>query len=306
MGKPAINTNLAILPCNCKCSVNVDPCNCNKAAVSVQCRTRSGGYALCGFEEFGTPSNPPKRYRRWTITGTWQHKVYGQYWECNDATTHQLIRYTNSGAAFYANAPGCALTDQRRVDFYTETFDQNTGQTTSSSSTTLGRPGYIGSPYSTCNGTKTETKTTRRHKANNVCCPAENDLARFATGDVSETLSVEDTESDAIARAARSVAWSDWFPCPCTCCAWRTKRGAGALSGSWQEAELKFTAKGSPGATAVIEVTLVQRPLAGGVASTSKELYTIYCDGAGDGEVTISVPSASGSEVCYSGLTQIK
>lgn len=306
MAKPPLNTNLVVMPCGCPCSVGVDPCNCNKASVGVQCRSRSGSYSLCGFEEFTNPSVPPKRYRQLVGTGTFEFIQYGYQWGCDNVFGYVLNRYTNSGAAIYANAPGCALVDTRQYVSLTEAYDHTTGIVTTSSATNHGS--YIGTPYSTCNGEVTITRTSKRHQGAGTCCPNENGLARKSTGTVSETLSAEDTESDAIARAARSVAWSDWRSVSGgnACCASRSLRGAGQFAGAWTEAEIKLTAKGAPYAQAVVEVTFTQRPLGGGAASTSKEEYTVYCGGDGTGETTISVPTAAGSEVCFSGFKQLK
>lgn len=50
----------------CPCS-NQDGCQCSGGNCSLQCRTRVGTATLCGFDEFGTPSNPPRKFRKKTV-----------------------------------------------------------------------------------------------------------------------------------------------------------------------------------------------------------------------------------------------
>lgn len=51
----------------CACSQQV---GCNCGSFPLQCRSASGTASLCGFSEFATPSNPPKKYRRVDLSGT--------------------------------------------------------------------------------------------------------------------------------------------------------------------------------------------------------------------------------------------
>lgn len=59
----------------CDCSQHVG-CDCGGASCQINCRSKAENAELCGYPEFGTPSDPPKKYRKkvWAgtmFTGSW-------------------------------------------------------------------------------------------------------------------------------------------------------------------------------------------------------------------------------------------
>lgn len=54
----------------CDCPSDNNPCNCGDCPAVIECRSRGGLLSLCGEPEFGTPSTPPRYYRRCTGGGS--------------------------------------------------------------------------------------------------------------------------------------------------------------------------------------------------------------------------------------------
>lgn len=300
MAKPPINTNLVVMPCDCPCSVGVDPCNCNKASVGVQCRSRSGSYTLIGYDEFVNPSVPPRRYKTVVLSGQLRKNIGYcpiTFEGCDFSTVKST--YTVSGSCGYRP-------DGTR-------FSNGSLRVVSDLGTTVSDTCDLVSPSTYVCMDEIKTRTSITKQGQGAACTSPDDFTISGSyfrifGSQTKSLSSEDTESAAIARIARTIVWSDWRPVSGgnACCASRSKRGAGQFSGAWTEAELKLTAKGAPHATAVVEITLVQRPLAGGAAIEEKPNVTIYCDSAGNGEVILGLPSVAGFETCYAGMKQLK
>ncbi len=53
----------------CDCSQYVN-CDCGGAGCAILCRSKAENAELCGYPEFGAPSDPPKKYRKKTWAGT--------------------------------------------------------------------------------------------------------------------------------------------------------------------------------------------------------------------------------------------
>lgn len=55
-------------PGSCCSCADQSGCDCISNNCSLSCRTRAGTASLCGYDEFGTPSTPPKKYRERRVT----------------------------------------------------------------------------------------------------------------------------------------------------------------------------------------------------------------------------------------------
>jgi hypothetical protein len=56
--------------CGCDCGGTTNPCDCNGPGCALECRHKSATAELCGFEEFVSPSVPPRKFRRRVLSGT--------------------------------------------------------------------------------------------------------------------------------------------------------------------------------------------------------------------------------------------
>lgn len=90
---------------------------CNDDAPTLVCRTASASKTKCGFDEFGTPSSPPKKYLTKAQSGGLTDTF--------DAGGPDEVTYQNvwSGAISYSR-PGCTATDTRQLAI-TSTYGAN-------------------------------------------------------------------------------------------------------------------------------------------------------------------------------------
>lgn len=252
---------------NCKCRENMDPCKCG-ATITAYNRTIKGVYELCGFTEFANPSLPPKKYRLKTWSG---HVHFGTCYSAEfggadrwELPCHLIEDGTCNGGKIVQQFPAC----DAWISSYGEHY-------------------YV----------ETKTKTVRTNTAVGVQYGCTPNYAEPAAGYKRETLSMEDTEAAAIARAVKAGTWSEWAEGG-ACCAWRPYRPAGTFSGSFQQAELKIVVKGGINEVVKVKVIFEQTPLAGGRSVKAEEQYELYCDGAGDVSEVITVPTAPGYSFC--------
>lgn len=54
----------------CDCESMTSPCDCIQLECNFQCQSKTGVATLCGWPEFGTPSSPPKKYRKRDVQGS--------------------------------------------------------------------------------------------------------------------------------------------------------------------------------------------------------------------------------------------
>lgn len=150
---------------------------------------------LCGFSEFTDVSTPPKKYRRKSFTGT---AANTQTVDCNGGApihSHQ----THSGSCVY-DAETCVVTSDAIYENYL-------GGTPETAVFVGSGPIPCGSYYSPLVCFVIETfRISGTFTGTAVCCPFFTDNLgnvsyHYATGQQTITLSEEDLEEDAIARA---------------------------------------------------------------------------------------------------------
>lgn len=99
----------------CECSQHVG-CECGGQSCAIECRSKADNAELCGYEEFGTPSSPAKKYRKKTISGI----MYSGEWSlagCPDATG--AVSYNGSftgGPGFWADSAGAGSIEPIEID----------------------------------------------------------------------------------------------------------------------------------------------------------------------------------------------
>lgn len=181
---------------------------------AMSCVSRSGTAALIGFDEFTSPSTPPKRYRKKTCSGGWR---FATWLNCPPVTPEcagNTTTHSDYAGYFEYNAITGALTS---TGAYTGQFGCN-GAMFSGSLTTAG----CTSPED-CSWSLFVSQTLRQNGDKGACCPST--PPTFATvvyANQADSLSVEDTETDAIARASVTTGSS--------CLAATEARGAGDFS----------------------------------------------------------------------------
>lgn len=199
-----------LVPCALDCDCKPDPCTSCAPPVeisSVECRTRSASKTKCGFEEFGTPSSPPKIYKAKTGSGTG-----------NFDDTSQVYYNTYSGTS-----QPCISSDTLELE-WGNSVDGVLGTSTGTSPDSLSGCGsgsgnefegniLTGAPLSCTSPEVTPTITTTSMTWNWA------DAGGGWSGSVSAVLSDEYTTSalEVDAAAALDVAaWSSWAAIPCT------------------------------------------------------------------------------------------
>lgn len=205
----------------CTCAQQVG-CNCGQC--NLRCRSKTGIAELCGYSEYVTPSVPPRKFRRKTMGGsltlsaappsclkfgTWTGVFSGDCWfDPVTCVHHPDARMTVTGICF-----NC------------------TGEPGAGTYVQCGLPGFGG-----------------------LNPPAEAQLSRVTsnpspglpcwTGTVSEVLTEEDTEGDAMERAAGdSVPWILAETCA-QVSSYVANRGAGQFQFGFRQAQFGISLAG--------------------------------------------------------------
>lgn len=266
---------------SCECCAAL-PC----VVVSLLCRSRGGTATLCGYDEYTSPSTPPKKYRTRTLSGSlaWCYEQNGGGF-CNGVTTGGF-RIDYSGSCVY-DASTCIPT----VGGSAHIFGFDTSCAPDGSDTPIVGCGVTGADPSV---TVTLGQLTRTVTGTGLCAT---DVYRKATGTATETLSVEDTESAAINRLLSGAGgvWSA-YGASLTCGASWEQRTT-SFSFLYFEGEFKGTAIGlTPNTDYRTFVDIFRRHYGSGS-------YTLFAtmeisgtsDSSGNFEVgPIQVPNAKG------------
>lgn len=255
------------------------PANCcPPASCGLEYRYKAGSYTMCGFNEFGTPTVPPRKYRKLTPQGTASYARNGG--SCpggNDAPFEQTL----SGHQVY-NASTCVLTD---------TYSCVSGS------------GFCADLGSAC-----WTATSKTRKELPVGCCGSIFGSPFGWGIYSSTmeqlLTEEDTEQDAVDRALPPT----WTTCTSGCTGFREIRGAGDFSSTFQELQVRINAGGGEVGVNYRATVNVRRRLhaSGSPYVDFLELYHQFTQIEGGYQSDwIIVPNFPGYEVMISGCSVV-
>ena len=257
-------------------------------AATLQCRTRGGTAVLCGYEEFASPSTPPKKYRRVDRSGGY---FFQGYTSASCTTTDPLtIECDYYGFCEY-NENTCIENAQGFVDCGLGPVAQCTNA--------LGSDG---------GRTEVVTATTRSWTPTGNCFFNGTAWGRYTSLTALIALSVEDTNEDAITRllAGAGGTWGSWLTpgasgcagTPPPCCLARWEERTSDFDFVYVESEYRVTASGllpSTGYSARVEI---YRSVFG--ANTFSLFQTLIVSGTTDGSGNFSedgaVPNEEGFE----------
>lgn len=152
--------------------------------VALDCSSDAGSAILCGFSEYASPSLPPKKYRRNTALGSNSSSLYADN-ICTVPAVPASDTCNHNGYIQY-NPATCVPTTVGGYTCVSGTFG--------GVSTDLGA--------SNCFKMVTKTPTQQSAVATNTCCPPGPPFEKQTNFGLVLTLTDEDTELDAMARAS--------------------------------------------------------------------------------------------------------
>lgn len=255
----------------CDCATQVD-CGCPipipPSARNLFCQTKGGIATLRGWQEFcGFVSSPPKFFTEMAFGGTITETDYLYLGESPLACKYQIGLYTitQSGSCVMDPATG-AITSSAAWS------EVRNGTPTSGSIACTEPVGYCAAGYGTpCYGfcaplhtsdfnkgvNRYLTSTNDQLIGNEQCSPGDSYELK-TIGNITATLSSEDTDEAALARLESSSSWGSWFQIgsgshgcdasltdnpPETCCLARYESRGGATFTHFDE-NWKITASG--------------------------------------------------------------
>lgn len=245
-------------------TIPVDNCCCATPPPScLYCSAKSGSPSLCGFSEFTSPSTPPKKYLKAVINVS-----------RSSAAVHNAGTTCNAGAAF------CVAS--KTTDIGTIELSSSTCAPTTYATKTVYRqpdPAVCGLvvdytdgvgtlPSMNCSGSPTQTQTTSTDTFSSstpLFC-GDGSAAGTSTDDCSAdaTLSVEDTDANAVARFQAATAWGD--PSNTADCIAKYQQRVSGFSFAFTDVQWTIFAPAvyTPGATYSFSVEYWRRPYGGG------------------------------------------
>lgn len=248
-----------------------------------------GGATLCGFEEFADPSTPPKKYRKVTASGT--NSITTPWWcdtdPCGITTTMEYSGYDEYSAACSLGIHGV----QKQTGIVCGVY-RDYGTSYLSVMDIIFNPCYSFMYSGVC--TETATKITKTNSVVNSECGGS------GTGLI-RTLSIEDTDSDAISRLMQTATWSPYTTSYVA--AIREQRTTG-FSFSYREVKIKTktSVKFNHGISYKYDYT-VQRRIYGS-SDPFVDAETISSSGSpnAEGDFEINVENVAGYESKISNL----
>ncbi len=175
-------------------------------ALVVQYRTKGGTANVCGYSEYTTPSTPPKKYRLLTLSGAqdFQHFPFGVT-DCSGAPDCR-VNFAYSGTCTYDSST-CVVANSGGQYVISRSIGACIGIAPDGTYPTCS----IGSASVLLGDVEVLTKTTRQ-----ITCPgfpcydSGLESASRTVSDKKETLSVEDTDSDAITRLMAASSYTGY------------------------------------------------------------------------------------------------
>lgn len=241
--------------------------------VAASFESSSGTATLIGFSEYTSPSSPPKKYLTRTLSGSFARV---SYLDAACTTVNCTTTSTYSGACTYDPNTGVLTTGGAYV---------NSGCISGS-----GPICTVGDPAPALGDTVVLTPTTRLLTNTLECMPFLGTSVRVLVPPTSqETLSNEDTEADAIARAPETPGSSNQ--------AFREARGAGVFSLDFQTVVYTLDVSNlQAGLTYRVEVPLDTEDYGGGSSVVTSRTYDFTAAGPTH-QIVDSVEAASGKQV---------
>jgi hypothetical protein len=245
-----------------------------------QSRSKTATATMIGYNEF-VVSSPPRKYRRWQMSGTGSlHGYLGPV--CAGAIQH-IHNSLATGWGQYDRDTGALTTGGA---FSVDDVVQSTGPFAETTS---------------CINIVTNTATTQSNAPSGVCCTADGGSIRTVSISRASVLSDEDTETDAIARSNALVSWSSWATVSDATTQMRTLYAARTSGFTFGNTAREFTISfsgmyASLGHT--VHLDLYRRPSGtGSFTQYGTMSAAIVADGSGHGTVAGEVPQLRGYDV---------
>jgi len=282
-------------------ATTADVCSCcgTLTAVTLQCRNRGGTATICGYDEYGAPSSPPKKYARRTLDGV---RTFCYHTDSGCTAIDTAAPGFNTVYAGYCEYEACAENNVSGLRTL-NSLDASCSPTSPFNSDA--RCAILTSPNTVVENTSTTLRTYTDDS-----CLFEASVSRWIkrTGTQTETLSEEDTEQDALDRllAGSGGTWSTWDTSgsggcsgpPYPCCLARWEERTSGFSFTYQEAQYRVTASGlNPSTSYSARVEIYRRTFGSG---TYTLFQTLIVSGTTDGSGAFSedgdVPNEKGFE----------
>lgn len=259
----------------------------NISRVTISCISESGEATLCGFSEFANPSSPPKKYRKKTLSGLRSRCNFNTLSDCTNSVNTQGSDITNSGnMTCEYSAIDCSINRVGQMDILQ---DGSCPAITHLSYHTDCQ--YVITSDPSDQFTVTNTKTTQQEFFKGDCA-FSGTLYSHATTTLASLLEVEDTESDAIARASKTAGE--------LCTAFRESRGASDFSFLFRDVGFTINCTNLiNGINYTVIIDILEENYGGGGSVTSKRTYNFTASGTTHTVSDVLVP-ASGKQLTAS------
>ena len=294
-------------------------CDCNGSPCFLECRASTGGDGiaeLCGHQEYGAPSVPPKRYLIQTFSEDITFCVWPNTTCAGGAGTFAINRNVVAGATATHNADTCARTDAGTRDVYNASVPSTCpGIAETYVFTDAGHsagqdmheiPAVTG--FDLLSSTSTELVYT----AANMCYVSGfSNSGRATSGEKVWTLSVEDTEENAVNRAAPIGGLEPVVGGCGSMPAYMSQRGAGDFTFTFRRVQARVRLEGAAaGVTYEVTIRFFRRVLnsLGPWIFFGVQEYTVVADGdTGTNEFTpwVDIPNEPGWETKASNCSAI-
>lgn len=211
---------------------------------SLLVRSRTGTATLCGFSEYTSPSTPPKKYRRQTISGDWRNCDWNNAdGGCIGGADN---RDTEVYSGTYTYSPTtCATTNAQVSNYYADgTDDQACASAMPFVSSGTPAANFVPSFLPAGHYTLTTAPTSNSWVYDATCYNLGGGNGyRTISGTITATLDDEDTLVDAIARATPS-SWTAFTNNFAATIASIEVRGAGDFTSAYTEVEAEVVVAG--------------------------------------------------------------
>lgn len=252
---------------------------------NLQCQTKSGTATLVGFDEYTSPSVPPKRYRLKTLSGGIPSGIVYSGSNCT-GTPGPECTLVISGSCGY-NADGSPITDTTQA------------VRTGGGDCPYTHTGICGVEAARPGDTLVLTQTTKGYTNDALCHPFGGGSIRYASGNTQqETLTVEDSEDDAIARAGGAYIAGDGISGCESGPAFKSVRSAGQFSLSFRAKRVRAAWSANPTSSYTLTYTFGRRAVgsSGAYAAISQVVHVVTADEANETDSWVDVPNAAGYE----------
>lgn len=267
--------------------------------VSAAYASELGTATLIGFSEYTTPSSPPKKYRVQTFSGNISTRGYGAA-GCVNPTAFGYTDAAPTGDTRYNALTGAlSQTQWNRSGNYLSSGGTSGCAVDPSTIFNQGLFG-AGSTLDTAQASSVTTAPTFQ-SATFPGCPVCNAVGGFSNrraGTMSRTLSEEDTEDDAIVRAAKTAGTSNQ--------AYRELRGAGDFTFQFREVEITLDFTGLyVGQSYQATIDLNTENYGGGGSVVTQRTYN-FTAAAATHQIVDTLSAADGKQVTASNPAVIR